>query len=68
MSEEGQYLIFLTEQYAARKNMTGGEAFALFEKKGILPMILGQYYTYHTERVENAVDDIDRMLAAKPLD
>ncbi|GHV11839.1 hypothetical protein FACS189491_03790 [Spirochaetia bacterium] len=30
--------------------------------QGLLPYIHNMFYTYHTERVENAIDDIGRML------
>jgi hypothetical protein len=62
MSDETDYLIFLIEQYAARKGMTGDEVYSLFEKSGLLPHIRSMYYTYHTERIENAIEDIDREL------
>ncbi|GHV81993.1 hypothetical protein AGMMS49991_05510 [Spirochaetia bacterium] len=62
MSEEARYLIFLTEQYAAIKGLSGSQVFILFKEKGLLPYIHDMFYTYHTERVENAIDDIGRML------
>lgn len=63
MSEAAKYLVYLIEQYALHKNMSGDEVFFLFEDNSLIPYIYKMYYTYHTERVENAIDDIDRMLA-----
>jgi hypothetical protein len=62
MSDETDYLIFLIEQYAVRKGMTGDEVYSLFEKNDLLTHVRNMYYTYHTERVENAIEDIDREL------
>jgi SNF2 family DNA or RNA helicase len=62
MSEEARYLIFLTEQFAASKGLSGSQVFILFKEKGLLPYIHDMFYTYHTERVENAIEDIGRML------
>jgi hypothetical protein len=62
MSEEARYLVFLTEQYAAVKGLTGSQVFFRFKENGLLPYIHDMFYTYHTERIENAIEDIDRML------
>jgi hypothetical protein len=62
MSEEAQYLIFLTEQYAAAKSLSGNQVYNIFKEKKLFPHIHSMFYTYHTERVENAIEDIERML------
>ncbi|GHU04643.1 hypothetical protein FACS1894147_10010 [Spirochaetia bacterium] len=68
MSEEARYLFFLTEQYAAIKRLSGSQVFVLFKEEGLLPYIHDMFYTYHTERVENAIEDIDHVLKyGKPL-
>jgi len=64
MSEEGKYFIYFIEQYALAKGMTGDRALTLFEKHDLIPYIWDMYYTYHTERVENAIEDIDQRLSA----
>jgi hypothetical protein len=63
MSDEARYLIYLIEQYAAGKGLTGEQVFALFDSNNLIPYIYQMYYTYHTERVENAIDDIDNRLS-----
>jgi hypothetical protein len=65
MSEEARYLIFLIEHYAAAKGIDGDAVFALFYQNDLMGYIRDRYYTYHTERVENAISDIDSILAAK---
>ena len=59
LSEESQYFLYLLEQYALSKNINGKQALDLFEKQNIVAYIYSMYYTYHTERVENAIEDID---------
>jgi hypothetical protein len=59
LSEESRYFLYLIEQYALHKGITGKQALDLFEKQSIIEYIYGMYYTYHTERVENAIADID---------
>jgi hypothetical protein len=36
-----------------------------FEKNGLITHIRDMYYTYHTEQVENAIEDINRELLSK---
>ena len=67
ISEESRYFIFLLEQYALSKGITGKQALDLFEEINIIEYIYSMYYTYHTERVENAVDDIDKRLTLSSL-
>jgi hypothetical protein len=63
MSDEACYLVYLIERYAHHKGIAGSEAFGLFESNNLIPYIYSMYYSYHTERVENALEDIDRMLS-----
>ncbi|MCL1833405.1 MAG: DUF3791 domain-containing protein [Leptospirales bacterium] len=60
LSEESRYFLYLLEQYALNKGITGKQALDLFESKNIVEYIYSMYFTYHTERVENAIDDIDQ--------
>ena len=62
MSEESRYFLYLIEQYALHKGVTGKDILDLLEKRNLVEYIYGMYYTYHTERVENAIEDIDRKL------
>ena len=60
ISEESRYFLYLIEQYAMHKNITGNEALDLFEKQNLVKYIYSMYQTYHTERIYNAIEDIDR--------
>ena len=62
MSEESRYFLYLTEQYALYKGITGKETLDLFEKQNLVKYIYSMYQTYHTERVDNAIHDIDRKI------
>ena len=62
MSEESRYFLYLIEQYAMHKGITGKETLDLFEKQNLVNYIYSMYQTYHTERVNNAIEDIDRKI------
>ena len=48
MSEESRYFLYLIEQYALNKGITGKETLDLFEKQNLVNYIYGMYHTYHT--------------------
>lgn len=62
LSAESHYFLYLLEQYALSKGINGKQALDIFEKQNIVEYIYSMYYTYHTERVENAIDDIDNKM------
>ena len=62
MSEESRYFLYLIEQYSLNKGITGKETLDLFEKQNLVKYIYSMYQTYHTERVDNAIEDIDNRL------
>jgi hypothetical protein len=62
MKPETQYLTFLVEHYALAHDTTGDKVFAMFDENNLLEYINDRFYPYHTERVENAIEDIDEHL------
>ena len=66
MSEESRYFLYLIEQYALNKGISGKETLELFEKQNLVKYIYGMYHTYHTERVDNAIEDIDSKIVMLP--
>ena len=62
MSEESRYFLYLIEQYALQKGITGKETLDLFEGHNLVKYIYSMYQTYHTERIGNAIEDIDSKL------
>lgn len=61
MSKEMEFFIFLIEQYASEKHTTADEVIRKIEDKGLTDYIFGMYELYHTESLDNAFEDIDRM-------
>lgn len=62
MSKEMNFFIFLIEQYASAKHTTADVVIRKIENRGLTDYIFGMYEMYHTESLDNAFDDIDRML------
>lgn len=65
MSEEFLFMNYLLEMYATYRGITAREALREWDRYGITQQIYDNYWIYHTERIENAYDDIDRLIKAK---
>lgn len=65
MSEEFLFMNYLLEMYATYRGITAGEALREWDRCGITQQIYDNYWIYHTERIENAYDDIDSLIKAK---
>ncbi len=63
MSDELKFFIFLIESYAYSKNKSTGEVFKEWDKHNIIQEIFDNYEMYHQERIENAYEDIDCLIA-----
>lgn len=63
MPKEMAFFIFLLEQYAANKSISADVVLRTWDYAGITDTICDMYEMYHAEAIENAFDDIDRMLA-----
>jgi hypothetical protein len=63
MSEQLKFFLFLIERYARYKGKSTGEVMKEWDARGITQEIYDGYWEYHTERIENAFDDIDSLLA-----
>ena len=64
ISNQSEFFIFLLEKYAEYKSHPASEILQLWQGWGLIDYINGMYEQYHTERLENAFDDIDRKAAA----
>lgn len=62
MSKEMEFFMYLLEYYAAYKNMKTGDVLREWDAHGITQTIYDNYWLYHTERLENAYEDIDCLL------
>lgn len=65
MGKEMEFFIFLIENYAQYKNTTADKVLKLWDKLGLTDFIYDMYERYHIERLENAFEDIDRLVAEK---
>ena len=65
MAREMQFFMYLIERYADYKNSTSGDILTLWDELDISKYIYDMYELYHTEAIENAFADIDRLTAEK---
>lgn len=65
MSKESEFFLYLIEKYASYKNTTANHVLELWDQHGITDFIYSMYEMYHIERLENAYDDIDRLIAER---
>ncbi len=65
MSKESDFFIYLIEHYAQEKNTTAQKVFELWEELGLTQFIYDMYEVYHVERLQNAFDDIDKLILEK---
>ena len=63
IDEETAFFILLLEYYAAAKERPTGAVLREWNEHGITQEIHDYYELYHTERIENAYEDIDSLLA-----
>ena len=64
MTEEMQFFMYLLEYYAAYRKRKTGDVLKEWDQRGITQEIYDNYWGYHTERIENALEDIDSLLTA----
>ena len=62
MAKEMEFFSFLMEQYAAYKGTTSNKILARLEEKNLTDFVYSMYERYHTEALQNAFDDLDRLL------
>ncbi|MCD8225243.1 MAG: DUF3791 domain-containing protein [Clostridiales bacterium] len=63
MSDEMKFFMYLLEYYAAYKNKKSGDVLKEWDAHNITQKVYDNYWTYHTERIENAYMDIDSLIA-----
>lgn len=67
MGKEMEFFIFLIENYAEYKKTTGDKVLKLWDRLELTDFIYDMYERYHTECLENAFEDIDRLIAEKQV-
>lgn len=63
VSEEMWFFMYLLEHYAEHKGMGTGAVLRSWDEAGITDEIFDGYFQYHQERIENAYEDIESLLA-----
>lgn len=65
MSKQAEFFIYLIERYAEAKNRNTAEVLEEWEMLRLRDFIYDMYEIYHVERLENAFDDIDKLISEK---
>ena len=65
MSKPGEFFIYLIERYAAYKETSADKILAFWDELGLTDFIYDMYEIYHSERLQNAFDDIDSLIAER---
>ena len=65
MSKEMNFFIYLLEKYADKKNKNASDILKEWDKLNITQLIYNMYEKYHTETLENAFEDIDKIIESK---
>jgi hypothetical protein len=60
-----QFVVFAIEEYRAAKNLSGKEAFALFQKSGLLDYVEEFYDILHSQGTEYLIYDFDEYLSKR---
>lgn len=62
MSREGEFFVYLLEHYANYKNTTADKVLKQWDELQLTDFIYYMYEIYHTESIENAYEDIDKLM------
>lgn len=65
MNKEARFFIYLIERYAEYKSTTAEIVLQQWEKLELVELIYDMYEIYHVERLENAFEDIDKLIQEK---
>ncbi|MFQ8665614.1 DUF3791 domain-containing protein [Anaerostipes caccae] len=68
VSKEMKFFIYLIERYAQKKGIPTPVILEQWDKLDLTMFILDMYELYHSEAIENAFDDIDRLVLTRTCD
>lgn len=63
MSKEMEFFIYLIENYAYYKHTTADKVMNTLIKLNVLERVFNSYEFYHIEKLENAYEDIDKLIS-----
>ena len=62
MTDELKFFILLLEKYAYDKNIPTADVLRELEEKNLVQEVYDSYPVYHTERIENAYEDMEHLM------
>lgn len=65
MCKEMKFFIYLIERYAEKKATTSDKIMKQWDELALTEFIYDMYERYHIESIENAFEDIDRLISKK---
>lgn len=65
MTKEMEFFTFLMEQYAQYKNTTADKVLRQLDELNLTDYVFNMYEMYHIEALENAFEDIDKLIESK---
>lgn len=65
MTKEMEFFTFLMEQYAHYKNTTADKILRQLDELKLTDYVFNMYEMYHSETLENAFVDIDKLIKSK---
>lgn len=65
MTKEMEFFTFLMEHYARYKNTTADKVLHQLDELKLTDYVFGMYEMYHSEAIENAFANIDKLIEAK---
>lgn len=65
MSKEMEFYIYLMEKYSEYKNVSTTDIVNKLEQLKLTDFIYSMYEMYHIEAIENAFNDIDKLISEK---
>ena len=65
MTKEMEFFTFLMEQYARYKNTTADKVLHQLDELNLTDYVFNMYEMYHSEALENAFADIDKLIESK---
>ena len=64
MGKETRFFVYLLEHYADYRGVSAAEVLKRWDAADLTERIFSLYDLYHIERLQNAFEDIDSLLAA----
>lgn len=65
MSKQTEFFVYLLEYYADYRNLSANDVLGEWDRLDLTNLIYNLYDIYHVERIENAFEDIDSLIAER---